>query len=449
MNRKNVTTIVVFSGLGAVSAAFLTYQHARLGLAPLCGVGSGCYTVLSHPFFSPNGIFLGWIGLSANLAFLLAGAAMWFKEAPATYRTCLDYAALATVLSSSVLLGAEFLLAKQFCLSSVLCGLFAFAIWRQMGKLKQRSQETIGSPGVPRAIVMVSAFVLVLFTALTVAWLAIQLHGEPGVVATVGLERITTDEMRQSPLVFQAERRLYEAEHDWLSQRMEQALLRREALARGVSMDHLVEENRSAAQNDASRAAFFQQLADKYGARTYLDAPAAPIFHVDTRSAARLGPANAPVTIVEFGDLQCPFTARASQTVNTLVKEYGSDVSIAAMDFPLPFHAQAMPAAIAARCASQQGKFWEYRDRLFADQKNMTEEVLQHDAAALGLDLIAFRSCERSQAMENLVNASRQEGIRLGLSSTPTFFINGQMLSGSQPIEEFRTLIEKELHAKR
>jgi protein-disulfide isomerase len=131
------------------------------------------------------------------------------------------------------------------------------------------------------------------------------------------------------------------------------------------------------------------------------------------------------------------------------VKEYGSNVSIAAMDFPLPFHAQAMPAAIAARCANQQGKFWEYRDRLFADQKNMSEQVFESDAGALGLDLNAFRSCQRSQAMQDLVNGSRQEGIRLGLSSTPTFFVNGQMLSGAQPIEEFRTLIEKELHAKR
>jgi protein-disulfide isomerase len=114
-------------------------------------------------------------------------------------------------------------------------------------------------------------------------------------------------------------------------------------------------------------------------------------------------------------------------------------------DFPLDGHAQAFLAARAARCAGEQGRFWDYHRSLMLDRGDMTEIDLRQRALGLKLDLAPFSACLGSDRHDGLIREGLEAGLRLGVSSTPTFFINGQMLVGARPFEDFQEMIEAEL----
>lgn len=114
-------------------------------------------------------------------------------------------------------------------------------------------------------------------------------------------------------------------------------------------------------------------------------------------------------------------------------------------DFPLPNHPQAQPAAEAALCAHDQGKFWEYHDRLFENQRALATDNLKQYARDLGLDTGAFDQCLDSRKFREDVMQDYREGSQLGVNATPTFFINGRFLSGAQPFEAFQQIIEEEI----
>lgn len=175
-----------------------------------------------------------------------------------------------------------------------------------------------------------------------------------------------------------------------------------------------------------------------------LDAPRSEVA-VEPDDPA-LGPANAPVTIVEFSDFQCPFCQRVEPTLKRVRETYGDRVRIVWKDFPLTsIHPQAFKAAEAARCAGEQGKFWEYHDRLFANQQALQVESLKKYAADMGLDLPKFNSCLDTAKYAERVQAQMGVGAGLGINSTPALFINGRLLSGAQPYETFTAVIDEEL----
>jgi len=158
------------------------------------------------------------------------------------------------------------------------------------------------------------------------------------------------------------------------------------------------------------------------------------------------GPATAPVTIVEFSDFQCPFCQRVTPTLKQIKETYGDRVRIIWKDFPLTqIHPQAFGAAQAGNCAREQGKFWEYHDQLFANQAALQPEGLKTHAATAGLDVAAFSACLDSAKFEPRVQQALEAGAQLGVSSTPTSFINGRMVSGAQPYEAFAAVIDEEL----
>jgi protein-disulfide isomerase len=117
-------------------------------------------------------------------------------------------------------------------------------------------------------------------------------------------------------------------------------------------------------------------------------------------------------------------------------------------DFPLPNHPQAVKAAEAAHCAGDQQKYWEMHDRLFANQQALMVPQLKEHAVALGLDMAAFNECLDSGKYGDAVNADLQYGTRIGVTSTPTMFINGRPVVGAQPYEYFQTVIDEELARK-
>jgi len=191
---------------------------------------------------------------------------------------------------------------------------------------------------------------------------------------------------------------------------------------------------------------YLTELSAKYEVKMMLDPPRAT---VTLRSTAPVtGPADAPVTIVEWSDYQCPFCKRAFPTVEQVLAEYKGKVRYSHLDYPLPFHQQAMPAALAVHCAGEQGKFWEYNNNLYSGTGDLSAADLTKRAADLGLDGAAFEACTASKKYESLIKTNFEDGGALGVTGTPAFFINGRMLVGAQPIEQFRAIINDELTRK-
>ena len=168
-------------------------------------------------------------------------------------------------------------------------------------------------------------------------------------------------------------------------------------------------------------------------------------YEVAIGSAPARGPASAPVKIVEWSDFQCPFCRRAGPTLDQIEKEYGDKVQIVFKHMPLSMHSKARPAHAAAEAARLQGKFWEMHDKIFADQRGMSEEKYVEYATELGLDVEKFKKDTTSDEVEKRIAADYAQATKLGVTGTPAFFVNGHFLSGAQPFASFKTLVDKEL----
>jgi protein-disulfide isomerase len=157
------------------------------------------------------------------------------------------------------------------------------------------------------------------------------------------------------------------------------------------------------------------------------------------------GNPKAKVTIVEFSDFECPYCSRAEPTVAQVLSDYGDKVRLVYRDFPLEFHQHAQKASEAAHCADEQGKYWDMHGRLFEAQQQLDVESLKKHARELKLDGAKFDKCLDSGAMEGVVKANFKAGRQAGVNATPAFFINGRMLSGAVPVDEFKKIIDDEL----
>jgi protein-disulfide isomerase len=178
--------------------------------------------------------------------------------------------------------------------------------------------------------------------------------------------------------------------------------------------------------------------------RLLIDAPRQPV--TVSGDDPSQGPANAPVTIVEFSDFQCPFCLRVMPTLKRVKQTYGDKVRIVWKDFPLTqIHPQAFKAAEAGNCAREQGKFWEYHDRLFANQQALQPEYLKKYAADAGLDTAKFNACLDTAKYSDRVQEQMGVGTGLGVSATPAMFINGRLVSGAQPYETIAAVVDEEL----
>jgi protein-disulfide isomerase len=157
------------------------------------------------------------------------------------------------------------------------------------------------------------------------------------------------------------------------------------------------------------------------------------------------GPEGARVTILEWSDFQCPFCREAQPVLGRLLAEFPEQVRLVFKDFPLRSHEMAVPAALAARCAGDQGRFWEYHDLLFVAQPAFTRDELVGYARRLGLDGPRFTECLDAARFREDVMADQREGRAAGVRATPTFFVNGQKIEGALPIEEFRDAVRRAL----
>jgi protein-disulfide isomerase len=172
----------------------------------------------------------------------------------------------------------------------------------------------------------------------------------------------------------------------------------------------------------------------------FVGTPPAPLRLIEVQDSPALGPENAPVTVVEFSDFQCPYSARAS-----LTQLYPGRVRWVFKHFPLRIHRDAPLAHEAALAAREQGKFWEMHDLLLSNQRRLMREDLMSYARQLGLDLPAFANDLDSRRLRARVLRDTLQGRSLHVDTTPTYFINGKQVIGARPLSGFRQVIEREL----
>ncbi len=307
----------------------------------------------------------------------------------------------------------------------------------------------------------------------------------PDVVARVGGEPITAAELQElvAGEVVDLRGKLYEARKGALDQMIAERLVEAEAKKRNLTTDQLMQaeiEAKAPAPTPAEIEAFYNENAGRI--RGSLEETVGPIaehlvqqkqqelmqaflaslreqakveilldpprFPVDPGQSPRTGTASAPVQIVEFSDFECPYCGIAAKTVHDVEAKYGDKVSISFVNFPLPMHANAKKAAEASLCANEQGKFWEYHDKLFANQKQLDPASLARYAIELGLDGRKFEVCLESGKMGATVEADLEKGRSVGMQGTPGFYVNGIHISGAVPIEAFSEVIDAELKRK-
>jgi protein-disulfide isomerase len=156
---------------------------------------------------------------------------------------------------------------------------------------------------------------------------------------------------------------------------------------------------------------------------------------------------DAPVQLVVFSDFQCRFCADLAAVLKRIQTEFPEKVLVAYRYFPIESHDRAMPAAIAAECAAEQGKFWEYHDRLFAERGNLTDSTLLSLATAIGMDLDRFQQCQNSGRAREVVEISRKEAVNLGLEGAPIIALNGRIIGGVVSYEKLRGAVLEALNA--
>jgi protein-disulfide isomerase len=287
------------------------------------------------------------------------------------------------------------------------------------------------------------------------------------------------------PAYYRLQEQLYAMRRQGLQRLVDERLLAREAARRGVSVPELVqaEVTAKAAVGDEEARAFVAAHASEFRAADppetrveqarlrlgglkqrsrrqeflgalrsqgriaeCLSAPEPYRAPVPAAGAFARGPETAPVTIVEFSDFHCPFCRRVQAVLDQVRAKYGEKLRLVYRDFPLDLaHKDARRAAEAARCAGEQGRFWEFHDLLYRSDPDASDAAFGRLAAEAKLDAAALLSCVASGRQAAAVKADSDAGSALGVNSTPSFFVNGRPFNGSQSAESFSKLIDDEL----
>ena len=313
---------------------------------------------------------------------------------------------------------------------------------------------------------------------------------KPGLVAKIGGEEITEDMLIGADKLdfFELKKREYDLRMDRLNKLLVDKLIGGEAKKAGMTLDDYITKKIVKGDLKISDKDYKKFVADKhipesqinpqikekimsylqtmkrqdviteYVAKLTKGSPVEVYFNkpkmqveVEVGNAPVFGKKDATVTVVEFTDMECPFCSRAAETVTQLKKKYGNKVKFALRHFPLPMHQNARPAAEAAMCVNEQGtdKFWKFHDIAFKKQDKLDKTSLEQYAKESGADVKKFTECVTSKKYADYVQKDMDYGEKIGVKSTPTFFVNGQILSGALPIESFSEIIDEELNEKK
>ncbi len=307
--------------------------------------------------------------------------------------------------------------------------------------------------------------------------------GDPEVVARIGDETISADELEQisGAALLGLRQQMYDAKMQALENRIFEILVDRAAAAAGQDKDLWLQENlfnvvpepdeaeiqkvmaqyRSRLDKDDAKARqqvvdYLKQsvgqkteielrnrLSEEAGVEILLSPPR--VTPVVSESSPSRGAVDAPVVLIEYTDFQCPYCVRVQDTLETLHNRYGDSLRMVFKNLPLQMHQQARFAAEVGLCAEDQGGFWPMHDWLFANSKNIVRESVVAQAKAQGLDVDALNACLDAGEYAPQVEQEMKEANGFGITGTPGFLVNGRVLTGAQPLENFIKVINEEL----
>lgn len=310
------------------------------------------------------------------------------------------------------------------------------------------------------------------------------------VVATADGVEIRGDEVESATngQTFQLRQQIFEARRGWVQNEIAKRLVEREAKKEGLGLEEFLEKKTSAGSKPVTdtdvqmfyranqammkkpdgtvatldevkdrirehldgqgkgqkRQEYLAKLIEDNQVKILMEPLDPPTVEVSVDDDPSKGPKTAPVTIVEFSDFQCPACRNADARIADLLKQFEGKVHFVYRDFPLTRHKDAMPASVAANCAKEQGKYWEFHELLFQNQNQLKPADFTRHAQTLKLDMEKFATCQQDPKWVAEVNKDLEDGEKAGVNSTPSFFVNGKLVPGGN-IPEITRLIEKEL----
>ena len=313
---------------------------------------------------------------------------------------------------------------------------------------------------------------------------------KPGVLAKIGDEEITEDALIGSDKLdfFELKKREYDLKMDRLNKLMVEKLVGVEAKKANMPLEEFIDKKVTKGEikiSDKDYKAFVaekhipesqinpqikerinsylqtqkkQEMVTAYVATLTKSKPVEVYFNkpkmdiaVEVGQAPTFGKKDAAVTIVEFSDFQCPYCSKAAETVGQLKKKYGNKIQVAFKHFPLPMHQDAKPAAEASMCVNEQNsdKFWKFHDLVFKNQTKLDAASLTQYAKDSGADMAKYDECVKAKKFASFIQSEMAYGEKIGVKSTPTFFVNGQIVSGAAALETFSEMIDEELANKK
>ena len=471
-----VSSAVAWIGLSI--SILLVQQHA--GLPTLfCPVRANCETVLSSKYASMLGVPLPWLGVGIYGLMLLLLLGAYGASSTGARRRLLSTVVWFSVMgasASAVLMFIQFKVLHAFCPlctgSAVTMVLLAVASGMAEGRARD---ETF--PGRPAGALALALFAIIPATV----QLLPREETRSDVVAVVDGQKFTREQMEEElgATLGPLQRSAYELEFAWVRKKVDTALIAAEAAknkadvqaelaARIASVKPATEtevnarlsakalpdvpenvarvkEELLAGSREQARVAYMEELARGHRIEVLLAQPKVRALKIDLATAKVSGPRNARAQLVVFSDYQCQFCREVSAVLTRIRADFPNDVMLAYRNFPVESHPRAVPAAIAAECAAEQGAFWEYHDRLYADGGDLSDARLVAIAEALKLDQEKFSKCRNSDHAREAVEMSRSDAIKSGLEGAPALFLNGKLIGGKNDYDSLAARIRGEL----
>ena len=461
--------------LGLSISILLVQQHA--GVPTLfCPVRGGCEAVLSSKYASVLRVPLPWLGVgfyTMMLALLLGAYGVQGPRARVRLLGAVLWISVMGASASAALMFIQFGMLHAFCPLCTASAVVVTALAVASGMAETRGGDAAFAGR--RA----GALALALFAMIpAVAQLLTRAAVQGDVLAVVDGEKFTRAQMEEElgASLRTLRQSVYAREFAWVRKKVDGALLaakqnaQSELAARIGAVKPASEkeiatwlvseglpntpENAVKAKDalftesqELARTVYLEELAAGHRIEVFLEQPKSTTLQIDLTTAKISGPREAKVQLVVFSDFQCPFCKELAAVLKKVRADYPADVMLAYRYFPIESHPRALPTAIAAECAAEQGAFWEYHDKLYAEAGNLGDARLTAIATAVNLDEGKFLECRNSGRARNVVEASRADAIASGLEGAPALFLNGKRIGGMIDYEHLAGQIREALRS--
>ena len=426
------------------------------------------------------GIPLPWLGIGFYLTLLLLSLCAYgavSRQSRARLLGAVLWLSVMGVSFSAVLMFIQFRVLHAFCplctASAVVVASLVYAVSRA-----ERIAADADFSGRGNAALALGVFAMIPGALQTISATSTRTD----VLASVDGHTFTRAQMEEEMGVslFPLQRSIYSIEYEWVKKKVDATLLAGESKRTGADAEALlaarvnvvkpaadaeidarlaakgltrnaetvkqVADEILAENREQARVEYLGELAKGHRVEVFLKPPSVTALRIDLASAKVIGTRDAKVQLVVFSDFQCHFCAELASVLKRARNEFPNDVLIAYRYFPIEEHERAVPAAVAAECAAEQGAFWEYHDQLYADG-DLSDAALASIAGALGLDQGRFAECRTSGRARAAVEASRADAVANGLEGTPALFLNGRMIGGMIDYAKLTARIKEELRA--